>query len=156
MPKVETTTTMTTTKTTTTKTTTTTAAATTAATKMLWKKMKKKKLRNRFVAIKISFVWKLKTKIGSYVPSFVRSLELKRNFKMEKIFLVFVFLLQTFFVKSFPQGGGKCTSTADCVAPNVCSKWGWCQWTKIYGEDGPRWVRHSRTAREQELLASIC
>ena len=29
--------------------------------------------------------------------------------------------------------GGKCESTADCVAPNVCSKWGWCQWTKIYG-----------------------
>ncbi len=33
--------------------------------------------------------------------------------------------------------GGKCTSSADCIAPNVCSKWGWCQWTKIYGEDGP-------------------
>ena len=33
--------------------------------------------------------------------------------------------------------GGKCTTTADCVAPNVCSKWGWCQWTSIYGEDGP-------------------
>jgi len=33
--------------------------------------------------------------------------------------------------------GGACESTADCVAPNVCSKWGWCQWTKIYGEDGP-------------------
>merc|ERR1712241_1038740 len=36
-----------------------------------------------------------------------------------------------------PMGGGKCETTADCVAPNVCSKWGWCQWTKIYGEDGP-------------------
>ena len=33
--------------------------------------------------------------------------------------------------------GGKCDTTDDCVAPNVCSKWGWCQWTKIYGEDGP-------------------
>ena len=33
--------------------------------------------------------------------------------------------------------GGKCETTDDCVAPNVCSKWGWCQWTKIYGEYGP-------------------
>lgn len=33
--------------------------------------------------------------------------------------------------------GGACTSTADCVAGNVCSKWGWCQWTSIYGSDGP-------------------
>merc|ERR1712079_935535 len=36
-----------------------------------------------------------------------------------------------------PMGGGKCETTADCVAPNVCSKWGWCQWTKICGEEGP-------------------
>merc|ERR1712130_1038097 len=36
-----------------------------------------------------------------------------------------------------PMGGGKCETTADCVAPNVCSKWGWCQWTSIYGSDGP-------------------
>merc|ERR1711899_399227 len=36
-----------------------------------------------------------------------------------------------------PMGGGACETTDDCVAPNVCSKWGWCQWTKIYGEDGP-------------------
>ena len=33
--------------------------------------------------------------------------------------------------------GGKCSTTADCVPNNVCSKWGWCQWTTIYGEDGP-------------------
>ena len=33
--------------------------------------------------------------------------------------------------------GGACETTDDCVAPNVCSKWGWCQWTKIYGEEGP-------------------
>merc|ERR1740128_1570425 len=38
---------------------------------------------------------------------------------------------------------GSCTTTADCVSGNVCSKWGWCQWTTIYGhhlspgEDGP-------------------
>jgi len=32
---------------------------------------------------------------------------------------------------------GACTTTADCVAGNVCSKWGWCQWTDIYGSDGP-------------------
>jgi len=32
---------------------------------------------------------------------------------------------------------GSCKSTADCVGGNVCSKWGWCQWTTIYGEDGP-------------------
>lgn len=32
---------------------------------------------------------------------------------------------------------GACTTTADCVSGNVCSKWGWCQWTNIYGEDGP-------------------
>merc|ERR1711963_105554 len=44
------------------------------------------------------------------------------------IFLIFVH--ETF-------GGGKCETSDDCVAPNVCSKWGWCQWTKIYGEDGP-------------------
>merc|ERR1712156_422793 len=35
------------------------------------------------------------------------------------------------------SSGGACETTDDCVAPNVCSKWGWCQWTKIYGEDGP-------------------
>ena len=29
--------------------------------------------------------------------------------------------------------GGACTTSADCIEPNVCSKWGWCQWTKIYG-----------------------
>ena len=33
--------------------------------------------------------------------------------------------------------GGRCQTTADCVPNNVCSKWGWCQWTTIYGEDGP-------------------
>lgn len=55
-------------------------------------------------------------------------------FIMMVIFL-FVFALQC--VASSPMGGGKCETTADCVAPNVCSKWGWCQWTKIYGEDGP-------------------
>ena len=22
-------------------------------------------------------------------------------------------------------------------AGNVCSKWGWCQWTSQYGSDGP-------------------
>ena len=33
--------------------------------------------------------------------------------------------------------GGSCESTADCVSGNVCSKWGWCQWTTIYGEEGP-------------------
>ncbi len=33
--------------------------------------------------------------------------------------------------------GGKCSTSDDCIAPNVCSKWGWCQWTTIYGQDGP-------------------
>ena len=33
--------------------------------------------------------------------------------------------------------GGSCETTADCVSGNVCSKWGWCQWTTIYGEEGP-------------------
>eukprot|EP00090_Calanus_glacialis_P005024 TRINITY_DN13841_c0_g1_i1.p1 TRINITY_DN13841_c0_g1~~TRINITY_DN13841_c0_g1_i1.p1 ORF type:complete len:254 (-),score=59.96 TRINITY_DN13841_c0_g1_i1:84-845(-) len=33
--------------------------------------------------------------------------------------------------------GGACESTTDCVSGNVCSKWGWCQWTTIYGKDGP-------------------
>ena len=33
--------------------------------------------------------------------------------------------------------GGSCETTADCVGGNVCSKWGWCQWTTIYGEEGP-------------------
>jgi len=32
---------------------------------------------------------------------------------------------------------GACETTADCIKGNVCSKWGWCQWTNIYGEDGP-------------------
>merc|ERR1712110_1360768 len=41
-----------------------------------------------------------------------------------------------FFVGS-TYAGGACETTDDCVAPNVCSKWGWCQWTKIYGEEGP-------------------
>jgi len=31
-------------------------------------------------------------------------------------------------VEGNPMGGGKCESSSDCVAPNVCSKWGWCQW----------------------------
>merc|ERR1712106_548275 len=35
------------------------------------------------------------------------------------------------------RAGGACSSTADCVSGNVCSKWGWCQWTTIYGQDGP-------------------
>merc|ERR1719422_868433 len=33
--------------------------------------------------------------------------------------------------------GGACETTADCVSGNVCSKWGWCQWTTIYGQEGP-------------------
>merc|ERR1712037_1071419 len=33
--------------------------------------------------------------------------------------------------------GGACETTKDCVSGNVCSKWGWCQWTSIYGSDGP-------------------
>lgn len=32
---------------------------------------------------------------------------------------------------------GACKTTADCISGNVCSKWGWCQWTTIYGKDGP-------------------
>ncbi|QQP51924.1 Uncharacterized protein FKW44_013420 [Caligus rogercresseyi] len=44
---------------------------------------------------------------------------------------------------SLPSGG-KCTTTEDCVAPNVCSKWGWCQWTKIYGEEGPTGGRNGQ------------
>jgi len=35
------------------------------------------------------------------------------------------------------RAGGACETTADCVSGNVCSKWGWCQWTSIYGADGP-------------------
>merc|ERR1712106_60037 len=35
------------------------------------------------------------------------------------------------------RAGGACSSTADCVSGNVCSKWGWCQWTTIYGQEGP-------------------
>ena len=38
------------------------------------------------------------------------------------------------------RAGGACSSTADCVSGNVCSKWGWCQWTTIYGQDGPSQV----------------
>ena len=33
--------------------------------------------------------------------------------------------------------GGACKTTADCVGGNYCSKWGWCQWTTIYGTEGP-------------------
>ena len=53
---------------------------------------------------------------------------------MKGLALVLAFLA---LAESNPMGGGKCESSSDCVAPNVCSKWGWCQWTKIYGEDGP-------------------
>jgi len=53
---------------------------------------------------------------------------------MRIFFVLLAFSLH--FVNAIPAGG-KCETTADCVAPNVCSKWGWCQWTKIYGEDGP-------------------
>ena len=48
----------------------------------------------------------------------------------------FICIVSVFIINE-SQGAGKCETTADCVAPNVCSKWGWCQWTKIYGEDGP-------------------
>ena len=48
----------------------------------------------------------------------------------------FVFIITLNKVLCLPAGG-KCETTDECVAPNVCSKWGWCQWTKIYGEDGP-------------------
>jgi len=55
-------------------------------------------------------------------------------FSTGMLFLI-AFCIQATFAT--PMGGGACETTADCVAPNVCSKWGWCQWTKIYGEDGP-------------------
>ena len=55
--------------------------------------------------------------------------------KMLKYLKIALILCATFIQKS--QAGGACETTDDCVAPNVCSKWGWCQWTKIYGEDGP-------------------
>merc|ERR1719219_3260563 len=51
---------------------------------------------------------------------------------MLKVGIFFV----VFFVGS-TYAGGACETTDDCVAPNVCSKWGWCQWTKIYGDEGP-------------------
>ena len=57
------------------------------------------------------------------------------------------------------RAGGKCETSADCVAPNVCSKWGWCQWTKIYGEDGPSQERMSKRKREnffQTFLRGLC
>merc|ERR1719150_2496122 len=50
--------------------------------------------------------------------------------------VVLLCIVLTFLIDK-SQAGGKCDTTNDCVAPNVCSKWGWCQWTKIYGEDGP-------------------
>ena len=40
------------------------------------------------------------------------------------------------------RAGGACSSTTDCVSGNVCSKWGWCQWTTIYGQDGPSQVHN--------------
>ena len=46
---------------------------------------------------------------------------------MLKVGIFFVF----FFVGS-TYAGGACETTEDCVAPNVCSKWGWCQWTKVF------------------------
>ena len=49
----------------------------------------------------------------------------------------FFFCTTTSFFLHNAYTGGACETTDDCVAPNVCSKWGWCQWTKIYGEDGP-------------------
>merc|ERR1711935_816819 len=50
-------------------------------------------------------------------------------------FLVVLCIQATF--ASRVKRGGSCETTDDCVAPNVCSKWGWCQWTKIYGEEEP-------------------
>merc|ERR1712172_60037 len=50
-------------------------------------------------------------------------------------FLVVLCIQATF--ASRVKRGGACETTAECVAPNVCSKWGWCRWTKIYGEEGP-------------------
>ena len=56
-----------------------------------------------------------------------------------KLFAKIICTLLAFILNKvqYSQAGGACTTTEDCVAPNVCSKWGWCQWTKIYGEDGP-------------------
>merc|ERR1712088_1104853 len=65
----------------------------------------------------------------TYIPSS------SKIHKMLKYFKIALILCATFIQKS--QAGGACETTDDCVAPNVCSKWGWCQWTKIYGEDGP-------------------
>jgi len=45
--------------------------------------------------------------------------------------------IQNLPLLSREKRGGACTTSDECVAPNVCSKWGWCQWTKIYGEEGP-------------------
>ena len=53
------------------------------------------------------------------------------------------------------RAGGKCETSADCVAPNVCSKWGWCQWTKIYGEDGPSQGRMSSQVWRASLPAYV-
>uniref|UniRef100_A0A0K2SZT8 Uncharacterized protein n=1 Tax=Lepeophtheirus salmonis TaxID=72036 RepID=A0A0K2SZT8_LEPSM len=52
------------------------------------------------------------------------------------LYIIATILIFFHCVNALPSGG-KCTTSADCVAPNVCSKWGWCQWTKIYGDQGP-------------------
>jgi len=38
-----------------------------------------------------------------------------------------------------PLFGSQCISSSDCSSPHAphCSKWGWCQWTGLYGEEGP-------------------
>jgi len=36
--------------------------------------------------------------------------------------------------------GQQCKQPSDCSSPHAphCSRWGWCQWTADYGEEGPR------------------
>jgi len=36
--------------------------------------------------------------------------------------------------------GQQCKQPSDCTSPHAphCSRWGWCQWTADYGEEGPR------------------
>ena len=54
---------------------------------------------------------------------------------MIMIIIIIIIIIMVFGVRM--KRGGSCETTADCVGGNVCSKWGWCQWTTIYGEEGP-------------------
>jgi len=48
-------------------------------------------------------------------------------------------LLLLLCLLSSTVSGQQCSTSSDCQTPDApyCSRWGWCQWTAQYGEEGP-------------------